>query len=129
MGHLGWLYKLNLHPRYQHCTDEAQKAETVLSAVIYIYIYIYISLTNKTSEGLRSHYLDVQKQTSITTILDHSHMQKIAQFGNIYSNRHHRFLLGRYLSTLMFVPFFTCLNKILLRHDFLVNTIKTYTRL
>ena len=25
---------------YQHCTDEAQKAETVLSAVSYIYIYI-----------------------------------------------------------------------------------------
>ena len=24
-----------------HCTDEAQKAETVLSAVIYIYIYIF----------------------------------------------------------------------------------------
>ena len=38
MGHLGWLYKLNLHPRHQHCTDEAQKAETVLSAVRYIYI-------------------------------------------------------------------------------------------
>ena len=34
---------LNLHPRHQLCTDEAQKAETVLSAVIYIYIYIYIS--------------------------------------------------------------------------------------
>ena len=42
VGHLGWLFKLNLHPRHQHCTDEAQKAETVLSAVIYIYIYIYI---------------------------------------------------------------------------------------
>ena len=28
--------------QYQHCTDEAQKAETVLSAVSYIYIYIYI---------------------------------------------------------------------------------------
>ena len=27
--------------QHQHCTDEAQKAETVLSAVIYIYIYIY----------------------------------------------------------------------------------------
>ena len=40
--HLGWLFKLNLHSRHQHCTDEAQKAETVLSAVIYIYIYIYI---------------------------------------------------------------------------------------
>ena len=25
---------------HRHCTDEAQKAETVLSAVIYIYIYI-----------------------------------------------------------------------------------------
>ena len=29
----GWLYKLNLHPRHQLCTDDAQKAETVLSAV------------------------------------------------------------------------------------------------
>ena len=27
--------------KHQHCTDEAEKAETVLSAVIYIYIYIY----------------------------------------------------------------------------------------
>ena len=27
--------------QHQHCTDEAQKAETVLSAVSYIYIYIY----------------------------------------------------------------------------------------
>ena len=27
---------------YQHCTDEAQKAETVLFAVSYIYIYMYI---------------------------------------------------------------------------------------
>ena len=26
----------------QHCTDEAQKAETVLSAVGYVYLYIYI---------------------------------------------------------------------------------------
>ena len=31
---LRWLFKLNLHPSLQHCTDEAQKAETVLSAVI-----------------------------------------------------------------------------------------------
>ena len=33
-------------PRHQHCTDEAQKAETVLSAVkkknIYIYIYLQV---------------------------------------------------------------------------------------
>ena len=28
--------------QHQHCTDEAQKAETVLSAVIYIYLYIYL---------------------------------------------------------------------------------------
>ena len=31
--------KAYLHLRHQHCTNEAQKAETVLSAVIYIYIY------------------------------------------------------------------------------------------
>ena len=28
--------------QHQHCTDEAQKAETVLSAVSYIYIYLTI---------------------------------------------------------------------------------------
>ena len=31
-----------LHPRQQHCTDEAQKAETVLSAVIHIHIHTHI---------------------------------------------------------------------------------------
>ena len=31
--------------QHQHCTDEAQKAETVLSAVSYIYaLYPYISM-------------------------------------------------------------------------------------
>ena len=29
-------------PKSLHCTDEAQQAETVLSAVLSIYIYIYI---------------------------------------------------------------------------------------
>ena len=38
-------------PKSLHCTDEAQQAETVLSAVLSIYIYIYsvfkrISLLN-----------------------------------------------------------------------------------
>ena len=37
--------------QHQHCTDEAQKAETVLSAVIYIYNYIYIQM--KVSRGTR----------------------------------------------------------------------------
>ena len=40
VGHSGWLFKLYLHRRRQHCTDEAQKAETVLSAVSYIYMYV-----------------------------------------------------------------------------------------
>ena len=30
---------------YRHCTDEAQKAKTVLSAVIYIYIHVYVYTT------------------------------------------------------------------------------------
>ena len=36
-------FKASPSSQHQHCTDEAQKAETVLSAVIYIYIYIDIS--------------------------------------------------------------------------------------
>ena len=30
-------FKASPSSQHQHCTDEAQKAETVLSAVIYIY--------------------------------------------------------------------------------------------
>jgi len=37
-------FKASPSSQHQHCTDEAQKAETVLSAVIYIYIYIRKSL-------------------------------------------------------------------------------------
>jgi len=33
-GALEVALKAYVHPRHQHCTDEAQKAETVLSAVI-----------------------------------------------------------------------------------------------
>ena len=39
-GTLAVALKAHLYPRHQHCTDEAQKAETVLSAVSYIYIYM-----------------------------------------------------------------------------------------
>ena len=35
-------FKASPSSQHQHCTDEAQKVETVLSVVIYIYIYIYI---------------------------------------------------------------------------------------
>ena len=40
-GKLEVAFKGSPSSQHQHCTDEAQKAETVLSAVIYIYIYIY----------------------------------------------------------------------------------------
>ena len=39
-GKLEVAFKASPSSQHQHCTDEAQKAETVLSAVIYIYIYI-----------------------------------------------------------------------------------------
>ena len=49
-------FKASPSSQHQHCTDEAQKAETVLSAVIYIYIYIYIythtHLFQKTLSGI-----------------------------------------------------------------------------
>ena len=41
-GKLEVAFKGSPLSQHQHCTDEAQKAETVLSAVSYIYIYIYI---------------------------------------------------------------------------------------
>ena len=41
-GKLEVAFKASPSSQHQHCTDEAQKAETVLSAVIYIYIYIYM---------------------------------------------------------------------------------------
>ena len=41
-GKLEVAFKGSPSSQHQHCTDEAQKAETVLSAVSYIYIYIYI---------------------------------------------------------------------------------------
>ena len=34
--------------QHQHCTDEAQKAETVLSAVSYMYLYIRMGKKTKT---------------------------------------------------------------------------------
>ena len=37
-GKLEVAFKASPSSQHQHCTDEAQKAETVLSAVIYIYI-------------------------------------------------------------------------------------------
>ena len=40
-GKLEVAFKASPSSQHQHCTDEAQKAETVLCAVIYIYIYIY----------------------------------------------------------------------------------------
>ena len=41
-GKLEVAFKGSPSSHHQHCTDKAQKAETVLSAVTYIYIYIYI---------------------------------------------------------------------------------------
>ena len=46
MGSSRWPIKGSPSSQHQHCTDEAQKAETVLSAVIHIHIYIYIDAKN-----------------------------------------------------------------------------------
>ena len=41
-------FKASPSSQHHHCTDEAQKAETVLSAVIYIlYIYIIFSCSSR----------------------------------------------------------------------------------
>lgn len=38
----GGFLSFELHPRHQHCTDEAQMAEIVLAAVCSIFLYIDI---------------------------------------------------------------------------------------
>ena len=52
-GKLEVAFKASPSSQHQHCTDEAQKAETVLSAVSYIYIYIYIYNTHTHTLTLR----------------------------------------------------------------------------
>ena len=44
---------------HQHSTDEAQKAETVLSAVIYIFIYLY-------TYGFYSQRVDKSRTSELT---------------------------------------------------------------
>ena len=51
-GKLEAAFKGSPSSQHQHCTDEAQKAETVLSAVIYIYIYIYVYTVEPRLSGL-----------------------------------------------------------------------------
>ena len=56
-GTLEVALKANLHPRHQHCTDEAQNPKQYcLQLVIYIYIYIY-TLHNGESAFLLTLYL------------------------------------------------------------------------
>ena len=46
-----WGDHMGLPPsQHQHCTDESQKAETVLSAVSYIIISLYLLLLNLTTK-------------------------------------------------------------------------------
>ena len=45
----------------KHCTDEAQKAETVLSAVSYIYIYIYIFARERIAFQQRNSLLQTRR--------------------------------------------------------------------
>ena len=47
-------FKASPSSQHQHYSDEAQKAETVLSAVSYIYIYIHLfqkTLSGRTANG------------------------------------------------------------------------------
>ena len=51
-GTLEVVLKAYLYLSNQHCSDEAQKAETVLSAAVcYIYIYIYIYYMASSASG------------------------------------------------------------------------------
>ena len=63
-------FKASPSSQHQHCTDEAQKAETVLSAVIYIYIYIYIytKITVWCEDEERSIPLQVERKVKVKVL-------------------------------------------------------------
>ena len=72
MCEITWGGYIALPPsKHQHCTDEAQKAETVLSAVSYIYIYVYIYI-----------YIYIYIHILFYQIWE----QRVEGFINIYSN-------------------------------------------
>ena len=52
---------MSAFPKSLHCTDEAQQAETVLSAVFSIYIYIY----NTKTEEIDREFLVIVNQTKV----------------------------------------------------------------
>ena len=61
-GKLEVIFKGSPSSQHQHCTDEAQEAETVLSAVSYIYIYIYIYIymdENVSEDGCVCIYINI----------------------------------------------------------------------
>ena len=54
-GKLEVAFKASPSSQHQHCTDEAQKAETVLSAVIYRYMCKFFSFVTK-DQGAKGNY-------------------------------------------------------------------------
>jgi len=48
-------FKASPSSQHQHCTDEAQKAETVLSAVIYRYMCKFFPFVTK-DQGAKGNY-------------------------------------------------------------------------
>ena len=71
-------------PKSLHCTDEAQQAETVLSAVLSIYIYIYILLNLRWRQNNREQKRDTidnpSSQTQTSRVQKH-HSKLFAQVG------------------------------------------------
>ena len=51
-GKLEVALKASPSSQHEHCTDEAQKAETVLSAVSYIYMYILVYIKSSSSNNV-----------------------------------------------------------------------------
>ena len=118
VGHLGWLFKLNPHPRHQHCTDEAQKAETVLSAVIYLFIYlsIYLVFNHKKSKLNLPFFFRTSIFLTVTNIKSpkiHYRMTSYSTFQNEY--RRSSFVSNKCKSLFFFPTWFLVVLELLIQ--------------
>ena len=78
-------FKASPSSQHQHCTDEAQKAETVLSAVSYIYIYTHLlqkTLSERTANDSCRTEIVRPKGTVVSILMSSSRGAKLGSLNN-----------------------------------------------
>ena len=86
MKHLGWFFKLNLHPRHQECTSEAQKTKAVLSAYIYNTIYCFTNKNKLKFIVKRSLIIVITKRVFVSLVLKLCVLRVLSAFSKLFQS-------------------------------------------